>query len=76
MTTTSKPVTPILPHHGGCDVAIIVTFAPSDPIGATVVEIAGDDMPTTHYMALVEAAATRLAVYAEGFRQAAESDTA
>jgi len=44
-------------------------------IGLTMVEIVGDEPPRARYLALIEATAARLAVYAEEFRHAAEEDT-
>jgi len=73
--TTLTPAAHSVPHRDTLDVAVSVTFTPSDPIGLTVVEIDGGDLPIARYLALVEAAAARLAVYAEDFRHAAESDT-
>lgn len=74
--TTLTPAPYSVPHRDTLDVAVIVTFTPSDPIGLTLVEIDGDEAPTARYLALVEAAASRLAVYAQDFRHAVEHDTA
>ncbi len=72
---TLAPASPSVTHRDALDVQLVVTFTPSDPIGLTVVEIAGDEVSITRYLQLVEAAAARLAVYAADYRQQAEADT-
>jgi len=73
--TMLTPATHSVSHRETLDVAVIITFMPSDPVDVAVVEIVGDDVPVARYLALVEAASIRLASYAEDFRQAVESDT-
>jgi len=75
MITTPEDTTS-LPRRTARDVRILVTFTPADPIGATDVEIVGDETPGVwRSYQLVEAASRRLAVYARDFRRAAEEDT-
>jgi len=57
------------------DVRVLVTFTPADPVGATEVALLGDDTPSVwRTYQLIDAAARRLAVYADAYRQAAEAD--
>jgi len=73
--TTQTAAIPSVTHSDRLDVQLIVTFTPADPIGLTVVEIDDQDVSPAHYLRLVEDAAERLTVYADTYRQAAESDT-
>ena len=73
--TMLTPATHSVSHRDTLDVAVIITFAPSDPVDVAVVEIDGDEAPTARYLALVEASARRLAVYVQDFRYAVEHDT-
>ncbi len=73
--TTQTAATTRLAHSDRLDVQLVVTFTPADPIGLTVVEIDGQDVSPAHYLRLVEDAAERLAVYADTYRHATESDT-
>ena len=74
MTITTAAVLRIA-HRDAPDVRVIVTFAPSDPEGLTLVEVAGEEPHPARYLALVDAAAARLAVYVQDYRAAAEGDT-
>jgi len=73
---TTPAGTPRVPRPSAHDVQIVVTFTPTDPIGATDVEIVGGEAPSVwRTYQLVDDAARRLAVYAHDFRHAAEEDT-
>ncbi len=73
MTLAPAPILPSSTLVG--DVSISVTFTPSDPVGLTVVDVAGDEPTIARYLQLLDAAAARLAVYAADYRTAVEGDT-
>ncbi len=75
MALAVAPVSPSVAHRDTSDVQLIVTFTPSVPVSLTVVDIAGAEPRITHYLQLLDAAATRLAVYAADYRAAVEGDT-
>jgi len=65
-----------LTHRASPDVHLTVIFTPSDPTGLVEVSLIGDDTPSAaRYLELIDAAADRLAVYAQDYRAAAEGDT-
>lgn len=73
--STLTPASPIVPHRDTLDEIVSVRFTPSDPIGLTVVDVAGDPDPA-RLLALLDAAAERLAVYAHAYRDAMNADAA
>ncbi len=72
---TLAPASPSVTHRDALDVQLVVTFTPSDPVGLTVVDVAGDELSITRYLQLLDDAAARLAVYAADYRTAVEGDT-
>jgi len=50
--TMLTPATHSVSHRETLDVAVIITFMPSDPIDVAVVEVVGDDVPVARYLAL------------------------
>lgn len=58
------------------DVTVVAVFTPIDPLGATSVAVDGqDEMDLDTYLALIDAAAQRLAVYAHSYREARRQDS-